>query len=79
MEIRDIVMVMIIPLLLMVMVSVFAQFDDSIDRTGLSSDAQTAINDTAEQAYSAFGTATILPIVIVGALIIGLLLKMFAF
>jgi len=79
MEIRDIALVLVIPVMLLVMVTIFGYFEGSVDTSALSSDAQTAINKTADQTYNAYNIASILPLVIIAVVIIGILLKTFVF
>jgi len=79
MEIRDLALVLVIPVMLLVMVIIFGYFEGSVDTSSLTSEAQTAINKTADQTYNAYNIASILPLVFIAVFIIGILLKAFVF
>jgi len=79
MNIRDIVLIGLVPIVLIVVVTVFGYFEGAVDHSSLSTDASTAVNDTASQTYNAFDMATVIPIVVIAVIIIGLLLKSFLF
>lgn len=51
----------------------------SINYNHMGGESYLAFDDTNEKAYAAFGLAKILPLVVVGALVVGLLLKVFVF
>ena len=59
------------------MIVVYANFDSSIDTTGLSANATTAIDKVNSQSYNAFNLASILPIVLIGVAVIGVILGAF--
>jgi hypothetical protein len=78
-DMRTLMLVLVIPIMLMVMVTIFGYFEGAVDTSSLSSDAQSAINDTATQSYNAFNIASIIPLVVIAVLIITLLLGAFVF
>ncbi len=67
----------VIAMVLLISVTVYANFDSSIDRTGMSTQAQQAINATSDNAYSGFDLAAVLPIAIAGVAVLLIVVRAF--
>lgn len=75
--ISQIIPAIVIPLLLIVAVLVFANFEGNIDTSDLSSDAEVAVNATRDNTYAGLNLASILPLVIFAAAIISVIVGAF--
>lgn len=71
--------VLVIPLLLIVMVVVFGNFESAVDTSTLSTAAKDAINKTVVQSYTAFNMASILPLIVIAVAIITVIIGAFLF
>jgi len=66
-----------VPLVIMIMVFLFANFSTSIPTAGLDANATAAIDNVEAQSYNAFNMSGILPMVLIGILMIGLMVRAF--
>jgi len=71
--------IVVVPMLLIIGLIVYANFESSVDTGMLSTDAQTAINTTNTNAYNGFDLAAVLPIVIAGVAVLGIVISAFVF
>ena len=69
----------LVAMFLVVGVYVYSNFSSSIDTSGLSTEAQTAINQTNTNVYKGFQLGSIMPIVLFAGLIIAGIVIGFAF
>lgn len=77
--VQQVLPIAIVPIVIIIMLIVFANFEATVDHSGISSAASTSINTTVTNSLSGFDLAAILPIVIAGVVILGILLGAFAF
>lgn len=71
--------IVVVPIVLLIGVVIYGNFNSALDTGSLSSDAQSAINQTNSNAYSGFNLAAILPLVLAGVAILSIVIGAFAF
>lgn len=71
--------IVVVPMLLIIGLIVYANFESSVDSSTLSTEAQNAINTTNANAYNGFDLAAVLPIVIAGVAVLGIVISAFVF
>jgi ABC-type Na+ efflux pump permease subunit len=64
---------LIVPLLLIVMVAIYTQFETNVDRTDWSTDANTSFTKVNTGTYNGFKLASLLPYVIIAMAILALI------
>ena len=77
--IQQILPAVIIPIVLIIMVIVFSNFEATVDHSTISTRASTAINTTTANTYSGFDLGSILPIVLFGVAILAIIIGAFVF
>jgi len=71
--------IVVVPIVLLIGLVIYGNFNSALDTSSLSSDAQSAINNTNSNAYSGFNLAAILPLVLAGVAILSIVIGAFAF
>lgn len=71
--------IVVVPIVLLIGLVIYGNFNSALDTSSLSSDAQNAINNTNQNAYSGFDLAAILPLVLAGVAILSIVIGAFAF
>ena len=66
----------VVAMVLVLCVLILGVFEDSVDTSGYSSDTQDAINGTFQMAWTSFGLAKIVLIVLASVLVIGAVLML---
>ena len=74
-----VITIVAVPMLIIIGLIVYAEFNSSVDTSDLSTDAQEAINATNNNAYAGFNLAGVLPIVIAGVAVLGIVIGAFAY
>jgi len=74
-----VITIVAVPMLIIIGLIVYAEFNSSVDTSDLSTDAQDAINATNSNAYAGFNLAGVLPIVIAGVAVLGIVIGAFAY
>lgn len=69
----------LVPIVLIVMLAVYTNFETAIDRTDWSTTANDTFDDVNTQSYNAFDLASILPIVVIGVALLAILVGAFVF
>lgn len=77
--VQQLIPAVVVPIVLIIMLIVFANFEGTVDHSDISSTASTTINDTSANAYSGFDLGSILPIVIFGVVILSIIIGAFQF
>ena len=70
---------LVVPLLLIIMVAIYTQFETNVDRAGWSSDANTSFTKVNTGTYNGFKLASLLPYVIIAMAILALVVGALAF
>jgi hypothetical protein len=76
--IDKLVMTLSIPLLLIIMVAVYTQFETNVDRAGWTADANTTFTKVNTGTYNGFKLGSLLPYVVIAMLVLGLIIGSFA-
>jgi len=70
---------LIVPLLLIIMVAIYTQFETNVDRADFSTDANTSFTKINTGTYNGFKLASLLPYVIIAMMILGLVIGALTF
>lgn len=71
--------IVVVPIVLLIGLVIYGNFNSALDTSQLSPEAQSAINNTNDNAYSGFNLAAILPLVLAGVAILSIVIGAFAF
>lgn len=70
---------LVVPLLLIIMVAIYTQFETNVDRGGWSTDANTSFTKVNTGTYNGFKLASLLPYVIIAMAILALIIGALSF
>lgn len=70
---------LVVPLLLIIMVAIYTQFETNVDRAGWTADANTSFTKVNTGTYNGFKLASLLPYVIIAMAILALIVGALAF
>lgn len=71
--------IVVVPMVVIIGLIVFSQFETSVNYGDLSADGQTSFNTTTTNSYSGFDLAAVLPIVVAGVAVLGVVISAFVF
>jgi len=70
---------LVVPLLLIIMVAIYTQFETNVDRVDFSADANTSFTKVNTGTYNGFKLASLLPYVIIAMAILALVIGALSF
>ena len=70
---------LVVPLVLIIMVAIYTQFETNVDRSGFTADANTSFTKVNTGTYNGFKLASLLPYVIIAMTILALVVGALAF
>ena len=77
--VQTVIGVVLVALVLIIGVIVFGEFESNVNHADLTSDASSAVNETAEQTYNGFELGALLPYILFAVAILVVLIGALAF
>lgn len=75
--VRQLLPALIVPLFLLIMTSVFSNFEQNIDRANFTTEANDTYEDVVTGTWSGYKLASQLPFIIIAMVVVGLLIGAF--